>query len=137
MLFPLQPNFVSVVTPIYKTSITEFENGREQRSSNQHLEKVKFQLTFSALPLHGDVPPDFEAVTSAYTYGHQYWNAQTLSNFYAINRGRLTSFTYKPHIYTVEKPEGWTVRFNTDDLELQLLNINYVEEIIVELISVL
>lgn len=89
--FSLKPDYTFEEAPQYKTLITEFENGVEQRRAKRASAITEYRLVYK-----NRSASDLSTITTLF-------NAQ---------KGALTSFTWEHPVSAVEK----TVRFKEDSL---------------------
>ena len=89
------PDFVVPLTTSYKTLVSKFENGVEQRRQKWGVGVRGWNLTFR---------------------NRTQTEKNTLQALFDATKGRLTSFLWTNPLDGVQ----YTVRFDTDDLEVQL-----------------
>ncbi len=100
--FPLVPNRIKNVVPEFDTNVVVFENKKEQRSPNYDVAKERFKLVFQLLN---------KADTN------------TLIDFFKARKGQFEAFLLNNHI----DGQTYTVRFASDKLSLNYLNVHYAD----------
>ena len=98
--YPITPNRIVNIKPTFKTGIITFENGVEQRSPRWRKAKKTFRLE------HYFLDEARETI---------------LTDFFEEQKGQSGSFSF----FNYRDGNTYRVRFNSDELDNQPININY------------
>jgi len=98
--YPITPNRITNIKSTFKTNVLTFENGVEQRSQRWRKSKKTFRLEHYFL----------DSV-----------NQKTLTDFFDEQKGQSGSFSF----YNYRDGQTYTVRFNSDELDVQAINAGY------------
>ena len=107
--YPLTPDRITNIGFEMKTTIVKFENGVEQRSSDQAIPVQTFRLYHQALDAA---------------------HLQTLTDFFIARKGQTESFNF----YDYRTQTTFTVRFKDDNISGEPINA-YFTDVYVEVIT--
>lgn len=95
------PQFVFTYGPEFKTLVTDFESGKEQRRQKWSTDRKRFHLVYNAIPAS---------------------TASSILTEFESNKGAYSTFTWTNPADTTQ----YTVRFVEDSLQLQYVTTTVV-----------